>query len=368
MRVLYLTINPNRASTTVPTEGWFRLLRPRGLDPVLVSSQSGAFQRWAADAGIPTLEMPLPFPSKTQPAAFLRSLWRLRALIREHRIQLVHCNEQDVYPIGQFAARLTGIPVVVSVHFTMEPGFCRWAFSGRRQPARMFFVSEGNREACRQGVTGVVPERAWRVLPNGINLSHFRVDETLREQTRQQLGLPAGPVLGVACALRPRKQLEHLFDSVAAMRDVPTVVVAGGPVPGDEAYAASLIAEGTRKLGSHLHVLGHLDELRGFYNAIDVFVNTSQEEACSISVIEALACGCPVVGYASKSVDGQILPHGGEIVPQDDVVALSRALSRWVADPERLWRARAGARRQAENLFDADALANALWAEYESVL
>ena len=33
MTVLYLTMNPNRESTTVPTEGWFRLLRGRGLEP-----------------------------------------------------------------------------------------------------------------------------------------------------------------------------------------------------------------------------------------------------------------------------------------------------------------------------------------------
>ena len=35
LRVLYLTMNPNRASTTVPTEGWFRVLRPRGFDDLL---------------------------------------------------------------------------------------------------------------------------------------------------------------------------------------------------------------------------------------------------------------------------------------------------------------------------------------------
>jgi hypothetical protein len=32
MRVLYLTMNPNRQSTTVPTEGWPRLLPTKGLD------------------------------------------------------------------------------------------------------------------------------------------------------------------------------------------------------------------------------------------------------------------------------------------------------------------------------------------------
>jgi glycosyltransferase involved in cell wall biosynthesis len=97
-------------------------------------------------------------------------------------------------------------------------------------------------------------------------------------------------------------------------------------------------------------------------------VNTSQEEACSISVIESLACGCPVVGYASKSVDEQILPEGGEIVPQDDDVALSRAIEGWLANPAKLAAGRAGARRQAELLFDIRALANELLGHYHAVL
>ena len=146
------------------------------------------------------------------------------------------------------------------------------------------------------------------------------------------------------------------------------VLVAGGPVPGDEAYARQLLDDGRRLLGDRLQLLGHLDELRDFYSALDLFVNTSQEEACSISVIESLACGCPVVGYASRSVDEQILPEGGEIVPQDDDVALSATLARWLSDPERLRGARAGARRQAVALFDIRTLADDLWTQYRTLL
>ena len=79
MRVLYLTMNPNRESTTVPTEGWFRLLKERGLEPVLVSNRSGSFQAWAKEQGVPCYEVPLPFPNSRRPWAFLRSLAGLTA-------------------------------------------------------------------------------------------------------------------------------------------------------------------------------------------------------------------------------------------------------------------------------------------------
>jgi glycosyltransferase involved in cell wall biosynthesis len=368
MRVLYLTQNPNRASTTVPTEGWLRLLRPRGLEPVLASSQSGAFQRWAAEHQIPSYDLPLPFPDRRRPWIFGAALASLVRIARRHRIELIHANEQDVYPIAQYAGRILGVPRVVSVHFTMERGFCQWAFSGRRAPDRMYFVSRSNQEACRQALDGVVIESRWRVLRNGLDLAEFVPDLARRQRARHRFGIGEGLVIGVACALRPRKQLEHLFRAAAAVTRPVHVFVAGGPVPGDETYAAQLLADARTLLGERLHLLGHLDELRDFYNGLDLFVNTSREEACSISVIESLSCGCPVVGYASRSVDEQVLPDGGEIVPQDDHRALAAAIDRWLASPATLAAGRAGARRQAEALFDIQTLAQDLWADYESIV
>lgn len=139
-------------------------------------------------------------------------------------------------------------------------------------------------------------------------------------------------------------------------------------MPGDEDYADRTIALAQARLGPRFVFLGYLNDLRELYNGLDVFVNTSQEEACSISVIEALACACPVVGYPSKSVDEQVLPSGGEIVPQDDVDALAACLRRWIERRAELPSRRAGARQQAERFFDIEALSNTLWREYGQLL
>jgi glycosyltransferase involved in cell wall biosynthesis len=361
-------MNPNRASTTVPTEGWFRLLPARGLEPVLVTRTEGAFAAWSREAGVPVYQDDLPFPDKRRPAPFLQSLWALRRIISRHRIDLVHCNEQDVYPIGQYAARLARIPVVVSVHFTLERGFCAWAFGGRRQPSRIFFVSRGNLDACRPAVEGVIDESRWRVMYNGLDLDRYQPDAALRQAFRDRHGVDGDVLVGVACALRPRKQLEHLIEAVSRVRSPRLrVAIAGGPVPGDEAYAAALLQQARDRLGNRLLVLGHLDDLRGFYNGLDVFVNTSQEEACSISVMESLSCGCPVLGYPSKSVDDQILPGGGEIVRQDDVAALADRLQAWLHDSEGLPARRTRARSRSETMFDIRALADQLWSEYRAL-
>lgn len=369
MRVLYLTMNPNRQSTTVPTEGWFRLLRPRGLEPVLVSNQSGAFQAWTQGEGIPSYEVVLPFPNRLRPWTFLRSLARLVRIGRKHRVELVHCNEHDVYPIGQYAARLLGVPIVVTAHCTLRDGYSRWAFGESRLPDRVFFVSRSSMDACRPDIEGVVPEERWRLLHNGLDLRHYVPDEQKRREFRRTHGLDGELVIGAACALRPLKQLEHLFAATARLTGRPVrLVVAGAAVAGDEEYAANLLRHASEQLGAAFLHIGHQEDLRPFYNALDLFVNTSSEESFGISVLEALACGCPVIGYPSVSVEEVVMPGGGEIVPQNSIPRLAEALDRWLSEPNRLVNARASARKRAEDMFDIEDLAQQLWREYESLL
>jgi L-malate glycosyltransferase len=368
INVLYLTNNAGRASTTVATRGWLQNLMPRGLHPVVVSPVGGEFQEWVESKGGTFYRLDLPFPSKTKWWPFARSLWKLRRIVSRHRIDVIHSNEQEVYPIAGWLARLSQIPVMVSVHFTMERDFCQWAFGTIHNPERLLFISRGSLEACRAAVEGIVPENRWLLLPNGLDMSHYRPEDERRRLFRAEHGLTDEVAIGVACAIRPRKQLEHLFEAVARDVGVPVrLFVAGGPVPGDEDYARALLDDARAKLGDRLVLLGYLEELRNLLNGLDVFVNTSHEEACSISILEALACGCPVLGYPSKSVDEQVLPQGGEMVPQDDLDRLTTSLRRWVADRDALAARRAGARQRAHEAYNIATLSEQLWGEYEAL-
>ncbi|MER3440536.1 MAG: hypothetical protein C4296_04060 [Gemmataceae bacterium] len=371
MRVLYLTNNGMLASTTVATKGWFEDLIPKGLQPVVASPVVGEFCQWAGTLGVPSYRVPLPFPEKLWPWPFLHALWRLRRIVRRHRIQLIHCNEHDVYPIGCHLARWTSVPAVCSVQFTLTPGFSTWAFGGTRQPARLFFVSGQSMEASRPAVEGVVPESRWRVLYYGLRLEAYRCEERLRQAFRARMGLQGGDLaIGIGCGLRPVKQIEHLAEVTARLEDLPVrLFLAGITVPGLEDYADKLLNHLRQRLGPRFTFLGQLDnaQLQEMFNGLDLYVNTSLEESFGVSVLESLACGCPVVGYPSISVSEVILPDGGEIVPQNDLDQLTEAVRRWLSDRGRLQAARAQARRQAER-FDIARSSEQLWQEYHAVL
>jgi glycosyltransferase involved in cell wall biosynthesis len=366
-RVLYLTMNPNLASTTIPTVGWLSNLVPRGLKPVLATSNDGGFSRWVEDQGHPCYTLALTAPAWNESWAGFWSFLRLCRIVQKHRIQLIHCNEQNIYPMGAYLSKAMRIPVLVSIHFTMERGFCSWAF-GKRTPDRVIFVSEGNLRNCLPSMEGIVDSSRFVVVNNGIDNNRNKPDENLRREFREKHNVGDAVALGVACALRPRKQVDHLVKAASLISGNIRVFVAGAAVPGDEDYAEKLISNSNELLGRRVTFLGHQQDLRPLLNGLDLFVNTSQEEACSISVIEALAHGCPVIGYPSKSVDCQILPGGGEITPQDDIQELSRCIQRWIDDDELRSRTSTTARNIAVNSFDMLGNCEQVWMLYNEIL
>ena len=366
-RVLYLTMNPNRASTTIPTEGCISNLPPRGLKPVLVTSAKGAFSEWFQKQGYPFQILCLTAPTWIGSWAGYRAFLRLCRIVKKHRIQLIHCNEQNVYPMGAYLSKAMGIPVVVSIHFTMDRGFCDWAFR-KQTPDRVIFVSDANLRNCLPSMEGIVDSSRFEVINNGIDNSWNKPDESLRREFREKHNVGEAVALGVACALRPRKQVDHLIKAASLISGDIRVFVAGAAVPGDEDYAEKLIANSNELLGKRVTFLGHQQDLRPLLNGLDLFVNTSQEEACSISVIESMAHGCPVIGYASKSVDCQILPDGGEITPQDDIPALAECIQRWCSDPNLRIQTSAAARRIATSKFDMLGNCEQVWKIYQEIL
>jgi glycosyltransferase involved in cell wall biosynthesis len=372
INVLYLTNNPNRGSTSRPTEGWLTYLYPHKLRPVVASDRSGSFQQWIGERGIPSYEIPLPNPDKLRPLPFLLSLWKLRALIKRHDIQLIHCIEQNVYPIGKYLSRLTSVPIVVTAQYTLGREFSEWAFAGKPKPSRLFFVSEGNREASRLAVRGLVSEKSWRLLYNSVDPNDFSPDHSLGQNFRKEHGIVDDVLIGTASALRPRKQLEHMFQAALNVKQSSITkfkfVLAGSEVSGDEAYASDLLASAKEMLGEHLIVLGHLEDLRGLYNALDLYLHTSQEEGCSLSILEAMSVGCPVLGYKSIGADEQVLPGGGEIVEQDNIDLLSEALKRWISSESLRSKTRSLARQRVLDKFNSEKVSEILFSEYQSVL
>lgn len=138
---------------------------------------------------------------------------------------------------------------------------------------------------------------------------------------------------------------------------VQTVVDAFMALPGD--FRASLLIVGVGKLmdsireqtrGRRVHLPGFKGKRRDLARALassDIYVSGMADETFGISVIEAQACGLPVIGVASGAMTDRVPAGLGHLVPVDDGEAMAAAI-------QRLWRedAKAAGRRARQHVLD----------------
>jgi glycosyltransferase involved in cell wall biosynthesis len=123
------------------------------------------------------------------------------------------------------------------------------------------------------------------------------------------------------------KGFDVLLDAFAATDGVE-LVIAGGPVPGKEAYYESVAARAVRTDGVHWLGPWPAADVPGLMADLDVFAQVSTEpEPYGLVLVEALATGVPVVGGAAGGpLDIVTSPKWGRLVPPGDSAALAAAV------------------------------------------
>lgn len=200
---------------------------------------------------------------------------------------------------------------------------------------------------------GVQPERVHVIL-NGVDASRFTRME--RDACRARLGLAAERRIILAVGrLTEGKGHQHIIRALATLRGSPSaeLFIVGGVNPEarfDHALRA-LVTE--HSLESRVHFLEEQpqEQLALWYGAADVFCLASHREGCPNVVLEALACGTPVVVNDVGAVS-QFVKNGedGMLVQPGDAAALERALD---AALERHWDRGSIAARMGKRSWDS---------------
>lgn len=250
-----------------------------------------------------------------------RAVWQLKQAFRQHQIQVVHTHNTGAMIYGALAARWAGVRAVIHTRHGQRFGASRrqtWTFAGvSRLMDRIVGVSEDSAQQCiREGVPADRVQAIW----NGIDLNRFAYTGSC----------PGGPAVLVA-RLVPEKDLSTLFQAAAlVVQREPAfrLQVAGdGPCMQEARETIQRL-----DLCDHVQLLGECRDVPAILRQASVFVLSSRTEGISLTLLEAMACGLPVVatrvgGNAEVVEDGQT----GRLVPAGDVQQLAAAV-------ERLWR------------------------------
>jgi glycosyltransferase involved in cell wall biosynthesis len=302
----------------------------RGWDVVVACPDGGRLADDLHAAGIPRLRwhaVRRPGPESLGEAR------RLRALTTEARPDVVHLHASKAGLAGRLAR--SGPAVLFQPHgwswLAVEGVVRRASISWERAAARntdvFVCVGETEAEAGRaQGVRG-----RYAVVRNGVDLSRFReAPADGRAAARQRLGVPATVPLAV-CVGRVTRQkgqdvLLSAWPAISAGCPAARLALVGG---GDLFPALS------RERTPGVYFVGEVDDVRDWMAAADVVVLPSRWEGLSLTVLEALATGRPVVASDVPGLAEVVVPGVGARVPGPDPDALAAAVLARLTDPVR---------------------------------
>jgi glycosyltransferase involved in cell wall biosynthesis len=240
---------------------------------------------------------------------------------------VIHSNSLWAHLDCALAGRLARRPVVLELHDFVRPGLGRRV---QRAAIRLAGCAVAVSRAVGDSVGG--RPRNLHIVPQGVDPERFRpgpADVAWRARLSSD---PSEPIIGVVGRVDPEKGIRTVLRSMT-MLDGPAershLAVVGAPARDDGTYESELKAEAEGVLGDRCRFVGPVDEVPAMLRSLDVLVNASTSEPFGLSVLEAQACGVPVIGTASGGIpefvtDGET----GLLVAPDRPDALAEGLNR----------------------------------------
>lgn len=269
------------------------------------------------------------------PRRDLRWSRRLASILVDYGVDVLHLRGLAMLTDGVLAAQFAGrVRVVMSFHgFEADPPkigpikrrVLRWAVHHCDQH---WAVSTSAAEALASQLN--IDTDEFAILPNGVDIGQFSPAAD-RADVRRRLGLPPDrPIVLSVGNLKPIKGHDVLLEAVARIPGRATLIFVGHDDLGGslQRYASS------RVFDHDIRFVGRQDDVLPWYQSADLFVLPSRNEGLSNALLEAMACGLPVV---ASDVGGNrdVLEHGrtGLLVPPGDPQRLAGAIARLLGDP-----------------------------------
>jgi glycosyltransferase involved in cell wall biosynthesis len=278
-------------------------------------------------------------------AKYLLSFWlvirRVRTTVVEIKPDLLHANSIRAGLVATAATLGLGTRVVWHLHDLLprhpfSTAIRLFAFLFAR--ARMIAVSQ----AVADNFAGRFFSLKHRIsaILNGIEMEKFKVVEGVRNVTRETLRLQESDfVVGVVGMLTPRKgQLAVVENFPRVLEQVPNaklLIIGAAVFNRDEKYADRLKRTATELgISDREQFLGSRDDIPALMQSLDLLVVNSSVEPFGLVLLEAMACGTPVLAAISGGIpeliqhsrNGWLIEYGDSRALSDSIIHLSQSL------------------------------------------
>ena len=335
-------------------------LRALGHRAMLVAHGAGELRQRAAEG----LEL-VPLAPKTE--MDLSAAWRLSRLIKQVRPDVIHAHDPHGVAMAALALSMSTQPLNPPLVAARRVDFhikgnalSRWKY---RQVDCFICASDAIRAMLI--VDGIPAARAV-TIHEGIDLG--RVAAAPPANLHADLWLPHhAPIAGNVAALVPHKGHRHLIEAAAIV--VKTIPDARFVIAGEGELRPALERQiKEHHLEKHVFLLGFRPDVLSVHKAFDVFVMSSLTEGLGTSLLDAMACGKPIVATTAGGIP-EVVADGktGLLVPPRDHEAMANAIMTLLRD-EGLRRAMGAAGdARVRDRFSAERMVQDTLAVYQRV-
>lgn len=363
MKVLYLLNHAGKAGTERYVETLVKYLSADGrIEPFFAYNEPGLLVERMEAMGVPTRRVEM------QSRFDFKAAKNLAALCDEWGIDLVHCHYLREHYTALLAKKYNKhIRVVYTNHFVLANDALtrlsnRWM--DRRQDQIIAVCNKGKEQLMANGWKG---DRI-QVIFNAVDLEAWAGDR-LESTLRAELGIPDDRfVMLIASRFAHDKGHDYLIRSLKRLTektDKPFTMVLAGD--GELLEPTKKLAADLGLTGDQVKFIGFRKDIKNLYKAADLYINSSEHEALSFLIVEAMAAGLPAIitdmGGNSDIIKGEA--DGGLLVKYNDPEELSDGMKRFLEDPEFLNRCKANALANIEARFEIHKFAAATFAVYE---
>lgn len=290
-----------------------------------------------------------------------KNIAAIAALARDGKFDLLHLHGYSSANFGRLAARKLGIPAIVHEHAILRVLPHQFVIDRLLRGKTDVAIGVSNAVKAFMIRGRSIPEAKIRVIWNGVQLQNFRnVAKEKIDAFRQNLGVDAkARLIGSVTRLREEKGNRFLIEAFARLREkypeTRLVLIGDGPLKSALEQQAKEQGDGDRVIFT-----GFVPEIAPALAAFDVVAVPSLREGFGLVLVEAMACGKPVVasavgGMLEVAEDGV----SALLVPPADAAALAGAIDSCLADAE--FAAALGRRAQeASEKFSIEANVSAL--------
>ena len=256
---------------------------------------------------------------------------------KSHDVKLIHSHEFAMNRHATLLSQISGIPCITTVH-----GKKYYADKWQRRLIYRYISRHSNLVAVSYDLKQFlidaigIKRGSVEVLPNGIDIDKFKPQQSVRLDTRKELGIKNGQILiGAIGNLYPVKGHSYLLDAASRVcKKNPEAVfmIAGrGGLESDlKAQAKNLGIE------NNTLFLGFREDVHRLLQAMDVFVMSSLSEGLPVSILEAMASRTPIVATDVGGISEVIMQgETGFLVQSQSADSLAEGLFKCISEKER---------------------------------